>query len=147
MGDTGGRHFLEVFCRTFEVWYGGVYASRAKRTSDFVRRCHHCLVRCPEFVDRKRYSKVRDHLHKRTVRLVSVVFLHSAKSLLEVFFGWVVNDEMVVGEILKARFVIHAENSIGFCMILVDLSRHEFMHLFHQRIGRNAFFRAEIDVI
>ncbi len=99
------------------------------------------------FVDRKRYSKVRDHLHKRTVRFVSVVFLHSNKSLLEVFFGRVINDEMVVGEVLKARLIVHAKDSIGFCMILVDLSRHELMNLLHQRLGRNTFFRAEIYVI
>jgi hypothetical protein len=29
---------------TFEVWHGGDWTSRAKRTRDVVRRCHYCLV-------------------------------------------------------------------------------------------------------
>ena len=35
---------LILFLPNAKVWHGGDWASRAKRTGDVVRRCHHCLV-------------------------------------------------------------------------------------------------------
>ena len=36
---------LGIATPNVEVWHGGYWASRAKRTRDVARRCHHCRVR------------------------------------------------------------------------------------------------------